>query len=91
MVIISYGVLFHVKLRYSVNFILQWYCYRILCINWFFSHSVQTGYAVSTANVLLQAVEVALPKQKKAQAVSEFKHSIIAHKRRARVQQISGT
>lgn len=53
--------------------------------------SVQTGYAVSTANVLLQAVEVALPKQKKAQAVSEFKHSIIAHKRRARVQQISGT
>ncbi|AQK87771.1 F-box protein At5g52880 [Zea mays] len=52
---------------------------------------VQTGYAVSTANVLLQAVEVALPKQKKAQAVSEFKHSIIAHKRRARVQQISGS
>ncbi|XP_008647430.1 F-box protein At5g52880 isoform X4 [Zea mays] len=52
---------------------------------------VQTGYAVSTANVLLQAVEVALPKQKKAQAVSEFKHSIIAHKRRARVQQISAS
>lgn len=52
---------------------------------------VQTGYAVSTANVLLQAVEVALPKQKKAQAVSEFKHSIIAHKRRARVQQNSGS
>ncbi|KAG0518898.1 hypothetical protein BDA96_09G216700 [Sorghum bicolor] len=52
---------------------------------------VQTGYAVSTANVLLQAVEVALPKQKKAQAVSEFKHSIIAHKRRSRVQQNSGS
>ncbi|CAL4894517.1 unnamed protein product [Urochloa decumbens] len=51
---------------------------------------VQTGYALSATNVLLQAVEVALPKQKKAQAVSEFKHSVIAHKRRARVQQNSG-
>ncbi|WVZ99317.1 hypothetical protein U9M48_044638 [Paspalum notatum var. saurae] len=52
---------------------------------------VQTGYAVSAANALLQAVEISLPKQKKAQAVSEFKHSVIAHKRRARVQQNSGS
>lgn len=52
---------------------------------------VHTGYAVSAANDLLQAVEVALPKQKKAQAVSEFKHSVIAHKRRARLQQNSGS
>ncbi|KAF8727335.1 hypothetical protein HU200_018937 [Digitaria exilis] len=52
---------------------------------------VQTGYAINAANALLQAVEVALPKQKKAQAVSEFKHSVIAHKRRARVQQDSGS
>ncbi|CAN6327537.1 unnamed protein product [Urochloa humidicola] len=51
---------------------------------------VQTGYALSAANVLIQAVEVALPKQKKAQAVSEFKRSVVAHKRRARVQQNSG-
>ncbi|CAL4902161.1 unnamed protein product [Urochloa decumbens] len=51
---------------------------------------VQTGYALSAANALLQAVEVALPKQKKAQAVSEFKHSVITHKRRARAQQNSG-
>ncbi|RLM98093.1 F-box protein [Panicum miliaceum] len=50
---------------------------------------VMTGYALSAANTLLQVVEVALPKQKKAQAVSEFKHSVIAHKRRARVQQNS--
>ncbi|CAN6327538.1 unnamed protein product [Urochloa humidicola] len=50
---------------------------------------VQTGYALSAANVLIQAVEVALPKQKKAQAVSEFKRSVVAHKRRARVQQNS--
>jgi len=52
---------------------------------------VQTGYALSAANALLQVVEVALPKQKKAQAVSEFKHSVIAYKRRARVQENSGT
>ncbi|TVU20512.1 hypothetical protein EJB05_36724 [Eragrostis curvula] len=52
---------------------------------------VQTGYAVTAANSLLQAVEVALPRQKKAQAVSEFKHSVVAHKRRARVQQETGS
>ncbi|XP_062231946.1 F-box protein At5g52880-like [Phragmites australis] len=52
---------------------------------------VQTGYAVTAANGLLQAVEVALPKQKKAQAASEFKHSVVAHKRRARVQQEPGS
>ncbi|CAN6332341.1 unnamed protein product [Urochloa humidicola] len=51
---------------------------------------VQTGYALSAANALLQAVEVALPKQKKAQAVSEFKRSVVAHKRRARVQENPG-
>ncbi|KAL6851621.1 hypothetical protein ACP4OV_020185 [Aristida adscensionis] len=52
---------------------------------------MQTGYAVTAANCLLQAVEVALPKQKKAQAASEFKHSVVAHKRRARVQEEQGS
>ncbi|BAS94989.1 F-box protein At5g52880 [Oryza sativa Japonica Group] len=51
---------------------------------------VQTGYALSAANGLLQAVDGSLPKQKKAQAVSEFKRSVVAHKRRARVQQDPG-
>ncbi|KAF0927282.1 hypothetical protein E2562_031487 [Oryza meyeriana var. granulata] len=51
---------------------------------------VQTGYALSAANGLLQAVEGSLPKQKKAQAVAEFKRSVVAHKRRARVQQDPG-
>ncbi|XP_006654675.2 F-box protein At5g52880 [Oryza brachyantha] len=51
---------------------------------------VQTGYALSAANGLLQAVEGSLPKQKKAQAISEFKRSIVAHKRHARVQQDPG-
>ncbi|KAL6610532.1 hypothetical protein ACP70R_040501 [Stipagrostis hirtigluma subsp. patula] len=52
---------------------------------------VQTGYAVTAANNLLHAVEIALPKQKKAQAASEFKHSVVAHKRRARVQEEQGS
>uniref|UniRef100_A0ACD5TEL6 Uncharacterized protein n=1 Tax=Avena sativa TaxID=4498 RepID=A0ACD5TEL6_AVESA len=51
---------------------------------------VQTGYALAAANGLLQAVEVSLPKQKKSQAVSEFKCSAIAHKRRAKVQEEPG-
>ena len=46
--------------------------------------SIQTGYGVEAANSLLQAAEVVLPKQKKAMAVSEYKHSIIAHKRRSK-------
>jgi len=51
---------------------------------------VQTGYALAAANGLLQAVEISLPKQKKSQAVSEFKCSAIAHKRRAKVQEGPG-
>ncbi|KAG8067939.1 hypothetical protein GUJ93_ZPchr0005g15280 [Zizania palustris] len=52
---------------------------------------VQTGYALSAANCLLQAVEVSLPKQKKAQSVSEFKRSVVAYKRHSRVQQDTGS
>jgi hypothetical protein len=53
----------------------------------YFLYSVQTGYSVTAANNLLQAAEAALPKQKKAQAASEFKHYVVAHKRLAKVQQ----
>uniref|UniRef100_A0A0E0E196 Uncharacterized protein n=1 Tax=Oryza meridionalis TaxID=40149 RepID=A0A0E0E196_9ORYZ len=35
---------------------------------------------------LLQALQSSLAKQTKAQAVTEFKHSVVAHKWRARVQ-----
>uniref|UniRef100_A0A0E0A8N7 F-box protein At5g52880-like ARM repeats region domain-containing protein n=1 Tax=Oryza glumipatula TaxID=40148 RepID=A0A0E0A8N7_9ORYZ len=35
---------------------------------------------------LLQALQSSLAKQKKAQVVTEFKHSVVAHKWRARVQ-----
>ncbi|CAL9164119.1 F-box protein At5g52880 [Musa acuminata AAA Group] len=52
---------------------------------------VQTGHGLSSANVLLQAAEVALPKQKKALAVSEFKHAAVAHKRRSRAHHDGGS
>ncbi|XP_044981947.1 F-box protein At5g52880 [Hordeum vulgare subsp. vulgare] len=51
---------------------------------------VQTEHALAAANGLLLAVEASLPKQKKSQAVSEFKYSVILHKRRAKVQQEPG-
>uniref|UniRef100_A0A452ZLV8 F-box domain-containing protein n=1 Tax=Aegilops tauschii subsp. strangulata TaxID=200361 RepID=A0A452ZLV8_AEGTS len=64
----------------------------IVCSNpLFLSHSVQTEYALAAANGLLLAVETSLPKQKKSQAVSEFKCSVILHKRRAKVQQEPAT
>ncbi|KAF7821917.1 F-box protein [Senna tora] len=46
--------------------------------------SIQTQSAVSSAYLLLQSVEVALPKQKKNMAVTEFKHAMVAHKRRCK-------
>ncbi|XP_078151839.1 F-box protein At5g52880-like [Carex rostrata] len=45
---------------------------------------IQTGYGVAATNSLLQAAEAVLPKQKKAAAVSEFKRSVVAHKRRSK-------
>jgi hypothetical protein len=42
---------------------------------------MHTGYEAAAANSLVQAAESALPKQKKATAISEFKHLIVAHKR----------
>lgn len=45
---------------------------------------MQTQTAIHAANTLLQAVESALPKQKKAQAVTEFKHAMVAHKRHSK-------
>ena len=61
----------------------------IACFNPLFP-SVQTECALAAANGLLQAVEVSLPKQKKSQAVSEFKCSVILHTRRAKVQEEPG-
>nr|CAD1834101.1 unnamed protein product [Ananas comosus var. bracteatus] len=48
----------------------------------------QTGNAISSANILVQAAEAVLPKQKKALVASEYKHSVIAHLRRAKAHQV---
>jgi len=45
---------------------------------------VQTSHGISSANLLVQAAEASLPKQKKSLAVSEFKHAVVAHKRRGK-------
>ncbi|KAK7391310.1 hypothetical protein VNO78_19724 [Psophocarpus tetragonolobus] len=49
---------------------------------------IQTQSAVSAIHFLLQSVEAALPKQKKSVAVAEFKHAMVAHKRRCKVHQV---
>ncbi|CAK8573435.1 unnamed protein product [Lathyrus sativus] len=49
---------------------------------------MQTENAVSAVHLLLQSVEAALPKQKKNMAVTEFKHAMVAHKRRAKAHQV---
>ncbi|XP_077212443.1 F-box family protein [Tasmannia lanceolata] len=48
---------------------------------------VPTSRGISAANLLLQAAEAALPKQRRALAVTEFKHAIVAHKRRCKDRQ----
>lgn len=42
---------------------------------------------ISFANLLLQAVEASLPKQKKALGVTEFKHAAVALRRHSKIQQ----
>ncbi|EYU25171.1 hypothetical protein ABFS82_06G026100 [Erythranthe guttata] len=46
-----------------------------------------TQSAISAANSLLQSAEYALPKQKRAIAVKEYKHAIVASKRKSRTNQ----
>ncbi|KAL5984741.1 hypothetical protein ACLOJK_041363 [Asimina triloba] len=48
---------------------------------------MDANHGVSVANLLLQAAEATLPKQKRALAVTEFKHAVVAHKRRPKPQQ----
>jgi len=42
---------------------------------------------ISAANLLLQAVEASLPKQKRALAVTEFKHAAVALRRHSKIRQ----
>ncbi|KAG8652973.1 hypothetical protein MANES_06G154300v8 [Manihot esculenta] len=48
---------------------------------------IQTCSAVSAAHLLLRSAEAVLPKQRKILAVTEFKHSKVAHKRRSKAHQ----
>ncbi|CAN6443931.1 unnamed protein product [Victoria cruziana] len=51
-----------------------------------FLPQVQTSRGLSSASLLLQAAEAVLPKQKRALAVSEFKHAVVSYKRRSKHQ-----
>ncbi|KAL2540205.1 F-box protein [Abeliophyllum distichum] len=48
---------------------------------------MQTQASVSAANFLLQSAEAVLPKQKRALAVTEYKHAVVAYKRRPKSHQ----
>lgn len=43
---------------------------------------MEASSAVEAANLLLQAADSVLPKQKKGMAAKEFKLAMVAHKRR---------
>ncbi|KAK9145189.1 hypothetical protein Sjap_005092 [Stephania japonica] len=49
---------------------------------------VQTQSGMEAATVLLRAAEVALPKQKRVLAVTEYKHAVVAYKRNCKNQQV---
>lgn len=52
-----------------------------------FLYRMEASSAVEAANLLLQATESALPKQKRGMAGKEFKHAMVAHKRRWKARQ----
>ncbi|XP_057798576.1 F-box protein At5g52880 isoform X3 [Salvia miltiorrhiza] len=51
---------------------------------------MQTQSAISAANSLLQSAEFALPKQKRALAVTEHKHAVVASKRKSKTNNEEG-
>lgn len=53
----------------------------------YYNNRMQTRSAVSAAHLLFQSVEATLPKQKKNLAVTEYKNSMVAHKRRTKARQ----
>ncbi|KAK4431401.1 F-box protein [Sesamum alatum] len=48
---------------------------------------MQTQSAISAANSLLQSAEFTLPKQKRATAITEHKHAVVANKRKSKAKQ----
>lgn len=61
--------------------------FLVAIVNGFFNFRMQTRNAVSSAHLLLHNAEAALPKQKRNLAVKEFKHAMVAHKRRCKTRQ----
>lgn len=53
----------------------------------YFNARMQIRTAVSAAHILHQSAEAALPKQKRNLAITEFKHAMVAHKRRYKAHQ----
>ena len=51
---------------------------------------MQTQSAISAANSLLQSAEFALPRQKRALAVTEHKHAVVASKRKSKTNKEEG-
>ncbi|KAK9094537.1 hypothetical protein Scep_026006 [Stephania cephalantha] len=49
---------------------------------------VQTQSGMAAVTILLQAAEVAFPKQKRVLAVTEYKHAVVAYKRNCKNQQV---
>jgi hypothetical protein len=58
-----------------------------LLFNGYFNGRMQIGTAVSAAHILHQSAEAVLPKQKRNLAIKEFKHAMVAHKRRHKARQ----
>lgn len=48
---------------------------------------MQTSSAASAARLLAQAVEAALPKQKRNSVIVEYKKAMVVHKRRSKAHQ----
>eukprot|EP01018_Ginkgo_biloba_P000605 Gb_20612 [translate_table: standard] len=50
-------------------------------------HETYSSKDIAAANLLLQAAEASMPKQKKALAVTEYKHAAVALRRRSKIRQ----
>ncbi|KAG0487465.1 hypothetical protein HPP92_009560 [Vanilla planifolia] len=57
---------------------------------WRYNDRFETCSGIAAVYLLVQAAEVALPKQKKTVVTSEFKHAMVAHKRLCKARQYEG-
>lgn len=66
--------------------IIEFWVVWLLCCDQFHTR-MKTQSAVSSATLLAQAADAALPKQKKNMVLTEFKHAKIAHKKQSKTRQ----